>query len=68
MRKMMKMFLCLMMAVMLCPFAMAEEASLQQQLDALDASIAQTEATLADLKQQRTETLVQLRPRSSPSA
>jgi peptidyl-prolyl cis-trans isomerase B (cyclophilin B) len=58
---MMKMFLCLMMAVMLCPFAMAEEASLQQQLDALDASIAQTEAALADMKQQRAETLVQLR-------
>ena len=59
--RMMKMFLCLMMAVMLCPFAMAEEASLQQQLDALDASIAQTEAALADMKQQRAETLVQLR-------
>ena len=59
--RMMKMFLCLMMAVMLCPFAMAEEASLQQQLDALDASIAQTEAALADMQQQRAETLVQLR-------
>ena len=59
--RMMKMFLCLMMVVMLCPFAMAEEASLQQQLDALDASIAQTEAALADMKQQRAETLVQLR-------
>ena len=59
--RMMKMFLCLMMALMLCPFAMAEEAALQQQLDALDTQIAHTEATLAELKQQRAETLIQLR-------
>ncbi len=75
MRKMMKMFLCLMMAVMLCPFAIAEEASLQQHLDTLDAQIAQTEETiaqteetiaqqqaaLADLQRQRGETLAKLR-------
>ncbi len=59
--RMMKMFLCLMMALMLCPCAMAEEAALQQQLDALDTQIAHTEATLAELKQQRAETLIQLR-------
>ena len=59
--RMMKMFLCLMMTVMLCSFALAEEADLQQQLDALDAQIAQTEAALSDLKKQRTETLLQLR-------
>ncbi len=61
MRKMMEMFLCLMMAMMLCPFVAAEEAVLQQQLDDLNAQIAQKEAELADLQRQRSETLVQLR-------
>ena len=61
MRKMMKMFLCLMLAAMLCPFAAAEEAALQQQMADLDAQIAQKEAELAELQRQRSETLVQLR-------
>ena len=68
MRKMMKMFLCLMIAVMLCPFAIAEEASLQEALDALGYQIIQTEefiaqqqAALADLQRQRGETLAKLR-------
>ena len=61
MRKMMKMFLCLMLAAVLCPFAAAEEAALQQQLADLDAQIAQKEAELAELQRQRSETLVQLR-------
>ena len=61
MRKMMKMLLCLMMVLMLCPFALAEEAGLQQQLDTLDAQIAQMETELAELQRQRDETYVQLR-------
>ena len=61
MRKMMKMFLCLMLAAVLCPFAAAEEAALQQQMADLDAQIAQKEAELAELQRQRSETLVQLR-------
>jgi peptidyl-prolyl cis-trans isomerase B (cyclophilin B) len=61
MRKMMKMLLCLMMVLMLCPFALAEEEGLQQQLDTLDAQIAQMETELAELQRQRDETYVQLR-------
>ena len=59
MRKMLKMILCLMMALMLCPFALAEEADLATQLTALETEIADTEAKLAELKTQYAQTLVQ---------
>ena len=63
MRKMLKMFLCLMLAVLLCPFALAEEseADLSQRLAALEAEIADVEKNLADLKAQYAETLVALK-------
>ena len=61
MRKMIKMLLCLLMAMLLCSCALAEEADLMQQLSTLEAEIAATEAKLADLQRQHTETLVALK-------
>ena len=61
MKKMIKMLLCLMMAMLLCPCVLAEEADLMVQLSDLEAEIAATETKLADLQRQHAETLVALK-------
>jgi len=63
MRKMMKMFLCLMMAVMLCPFALAEEteADLAAEVAELEALIAEINLNLEEVKQRYAEKTIQLK-------
>ena len=61
MKKMIKMLLCLMMAMLQCPCVLAEEADLMVQLSDLEAEIAATETKLADLQRQHAETLVALK-------
>ena len=59
MKKLIKLILCLTLALVLCPFALAEETDLATRLTTLEADIADAEAKLAQLKAEYAQTLVQ---------
>ena len=59
MKKLIKLILCLTLALVLCPFALAEETDLATRLTTLEADIADAETKLAQLKAEYAETLDQ---------